>query len=58
MGAEQLAGVMEIIKRQSAASANSKVDEKQLKTEKDAIKKTHKLKRVSGMPRLNFGMMA
>jgi acetyl-CoA carboxylase carboxyltransferase component len=39
MGAEQLAGVMEIIKRQSAASTNQKVDEKQLKKEKDAIKK-------------------
>jgi acetyl-CoA carboxylase carboxyltransferase component len=39
MGAEQLAGVMEIIKRQSAASANTKLDEKQLKTEKEAIKK-------------------
>ena len=30
---------MEIIKRKSAASANIKVDEKQLKTEKEAIKK-------------------
>ena len=39
MGAEQLAGVMEIIKRQSAAFTNQKVDEKQLKKEKDAIKK-------------------
>lgn len=39
MGAEQLSGVMEIIKRKSAASANTKVDEKQLKKEKEAIKK-------------------
>ena len=39
MGAEQLSGVMEIIKRKSAASANIKVDEKQLKKEKEAIKK-------------------
>ena len=30
---------MEIIKRQSAASTNQKVDEKQLKKEKEAIKK-------------------
>ena len=39
MGAEQLAGVMEIIKRNSAASNNTKVDEKLLKKEKEAIKK-------------------
>jgi acetyl-CoA carboxylase carboxyltransferase component len=39
MGAEQLSGVMEIIKRQSTQSLNKKVDEKLLKTEKDAIKK-------------------
>jgi acetyl-CoA carboxylase carboxyltransferase component len=44
MGAEQLAGVMEIIKRQSAASSNSKIDEKQLKAEKEAIKKDAKAK--------------
>jgi len=44
MGAEQLAGVMEIIKRQSAASSNTKIDEKQLKTEKEAIKKDAKAK--------------
>jgi acetyl-CoA carboxylase carboxyltransferase component len=44
MGAEQLSGVMEIIKRQSAASMNKEVDEKQLKQEKEAIKKDAELK--------------
>jgi acetyl-CoA carboxylase carboxyltransferase component len=39
MGAEQLSGVMEIIKRQSAQSLNKEIDEKLLKKEKDAIKK-------------------
>ena len=37
MGAEQISGVMEIVKRQSAASLNKAVDEKQLKKEKDAM---------------------
>jgi len=37
MGAEQLAGVMEIVKRQSAASLGKAVDEKQLKQDKDAM---------------------
>jgi acetyl-CoA carboxylase carboxyltransferase component len=37
MGAEQLAGVMEIVRRQSAASLNKKVDEKALKHAKDAM---------------------
>lgn len=37
MGAEQLAGVMEIVKRQSAASLQTPIDEKELKKEKDAM---------------------
>ena len=37
MGAEQISGVMEIVKRQSAASLNKAIDEKQLKKEKDAM---------------------
>lgn len=37
MGAEQLSGVMEIVKRQSAASLNKKVNEKELKKVKDAM---------------------
>jgi acetyl-CoA carboxylase carboxyltransferase component len=37
MGAEQISGVMEIVKRQSAASLNKAVNEKQLKKEKDAM---------------------
>ena len=37
MGAAQLSGVMEIVRRQSAASLNKKVDEKALKKAKDAM---------------------
>ena len=37
MGAEQISGVMEIVKRQSAASLNKAVNEKQLKKEKDTM---------------------
>ena len=44
MGAEQLSGVMEIVKRQSAASLNKKVDEKMLKKAKDAMYKEAKQK--------------
>ncbi|MFL2575848.1 MAG: acyl-CoA carboxylase subunit beta [Flavobacteriaceae bacterium] len=44
MGAEQLAGVMEIVRRQSAASLNKKVDEKALKHAKDAMYRDAKRK--------------
>lgn len=37
MGAEQLAGVMEIIKKQSAKSMGTKLDEKKLQNEKQAM---------------------
>ena len=44
MGAEQLSGVMDIIKRQSALKRNIKVDEKAFKKQKEAIKKDAQMK--------------
>ena len=44
MGAEQLSGVMDIIKRQSALKRNIKVDEKIFKKQKEAIKKDAQMK--------------
>jgi acetyl-CoA carboxylase carboxyltransferase component len=37
MGADQLSGVMEIIKRNAAASSNRTIDESKLKKEKKAL---------------------
>jgi acetyl-CoA carboxylase carboxyltransferase component len=44
MGAEQLSGVMDIIKRQSALKRNIKVDERAFKKQKEAIKKDAQMK--------------
>ena len=44
MGAEQLSGVMDIIRRQSALKRNIKVDEKTFKKQKEAIKKDAQMK--------------
>jgi acetyl-CoA carboxylase carboxyltransferase component len=37
MGADQLSGVMEIVKRNSASSLNKVIDEEKLKTEKKKL---------------------
>jgi acetyl-CoA carboxylase carboxyltransferase component len=39
MGADQLSGVMEIIKRNAAKSSNNTIDENKLKKEKEALAK-------------------
>ena len=57
MGADQLAGVMEIVKRKSAESLNKAIDEKLLLEEKHNLAEQAEKKLVYGTLHLKFGMM-